>query len=132
MSFLEAIQQAGPADLEQIQKRLTELDGEAAALRAAQRILQIKIHGAPQKNGVAFRQSPGGGESARTKIIRYLVHAGRSSTKAISEGTGIEAKNVYNPLNHEWFQKLGNDWDLSASGKSAGASLKNGRTLAAH
>ncbi len=125
MKFIEALDSATAADLEWIDGQIAEGENKLDALRMVRRVLSIKLNGKkprkpPTPRTPGMRASPGGGLTVRQKAIKYLLAAGLSSAKAIADAIGIEPKEIYTPLNHEFFTKVDDGrWRLTEAGRAA-------------
>lgn len=126
MNLIEALEQVTADDLAAIDKELAALKTRLDSLKAVRRVAAIKINGRQKRKSPTPKAAPGGGGEGgvRGKILAYLAHVGAASVPSIASGIRDQPKNMYAPLNHEFFCKDADGlWKLTAAGRAA-AGLK--------
>lgn len=125
--FIEALAAASAEDLAEIDAAIVATCRTLDGMKAARAVLVVKLNGRTKRKS----PTPGAGSngvargSVRDKIALHLLHSGAASLPAIASAIGNEAKNLYAPLNHEFFKKLGDGrWTLTEDGRAHAHSLE--------
>lgn len=77
--LLEALKAAGQSDLDQIRGRIAELTKELEALKAAEKLLDVRINGKPEK----VKRSPAGPKLAE-RVYELIAKAGPGTVQQIA------------------------------------------------
>lgn len=117
--LLEAIETCGENDLALLDAQIAEVEKRLEALRLARKIVDAKLNGRQEKKPGKPRGITGGVDDRRVKAARYLAHAGKASLDALATACSVSLSCMIYTLKHDWFQKAGSDYSLTAEGKAA-------------
>lgn len=123
VGLVTALETAGQADIEDLDKRIASLDGQIeeiknkqASLKYAKKLLDLKLNGRPMVGG---RASPKLNAERRDQIFKMLSEYGPAMPKQIAEETGIPVGSVHKVLKHECFSRGPDGYETSDAAKNS-------------
>jgi len=118
-NLLAALAAAGEEDLATIREAIAEHEKELAGLRAAEKLLDAKLHGRA-KTTRRPPENPGDGDGTSTaeRIYEVLATLGKATCKRIAEQLGGTPQGVGRALSaSNWFRKLDTgEWTIAKAG----------------
>lgn len=116
-SFIEVLDAATATDLERIELEISSQTKRLEALKAAAKVLRIKVHGkgtsdrgAKQKRAWAIRK-------ARKLLAKHLARGARGSPTQLAQTLGIDPDDMPEVLDCPWFENTQIGINVTAEGK---------------
>lgn len=130
MKLLDVLKGVTQNDLDEIDTKINDLEGELDGLREVQKLVKVKLHGKPErKKPVRRARTPKDGDDGdadgdagyekKAKIAAYLSERGASQIRDIAAGCGLPPQGLHNYLNCPYFTKSSQGYHLTPEGRQA-------------
>lgn len=129
LTVLEALAQAKPEDLAEIDEKIEKLNQELDTLKTARRVLAAKFEPpeerkkpGPRRMSAEQRAAIGKGAQTRAyrvRCARYILHAGPTKPATLAKECEIPDGSMTAVTTHEWFDRQPDGVHLTAAGRQA-------------
>lgn len=132
-TIMELLASATAEDLEQVRGEIAATQKKLDGLQAAERLLDIQLHGKPpkkcgaKKKAAATDAAPkvngdsqtGGPEALRLRVAQHLLKNGIVRGGPLAELCHVSASYISTLCKHDWFMSTEQGYALTPKGKQA-------------